>query len=138
MKSYLKNIRFECQSDCVNCCRLTGGYVYLTESEAEKIAEFLETSKSNFINWFTRTINDRLCLVDGEEEKCVFLDGSKCSIYEVRPLQCRTYPFWKENIKTYERWKITCSECPGIGKGRIIPYEKIIEISKGKTLDSIK
>ena len=45
--------------------------------------------------------------------KCVFFDEQKkgCSIYPVRPIQCRTFPFWehfKKNIKEVE------DECPGI------------------------
>eukprot|EP00613_Pedinella_sp_CCMP2098_P066871 CAMPEP_0171980084 /NCGR_PEP_ID=MMETSP0993-20121228/259757_1 /TAXON_ID=483369 /ORGANISM="non described non described, Strain CCMP2098" /LENGTH=393 /DNA_ID=CAMNT_0012632261 /DNA_START=51 /DNA_END=1232 /DNA_ORIENTATION=- len=36
---------------------------------------------------------------------CVFLDPlGKCSIYEVRPLQCRTYPFWPSLLEDAEAW----------------------------------
>jgi len=44
---------------------------------------------------------------------CVFFDLNKkqCSIYEVRPTQCRTFPFWeyfKNNINEVKE------ECPAI------------------------
>ena len=37
-----------------------------------------------------------------KESKCIFLDKKKCSVYEARPIQCRTWPFWKENMNTKE------------------------------------
>ena len=41
---------------------------------------------------------------------CRFLsDDGKCTIYDVRPLLCRTYPFWVEDGKVIE------CECEGLG-----------------------
>ena len=44
---------------------------------------------------------------------CTFfnLEKKQCSIYDVRPVQCRTFPFWeffKENIEE------VYAECPAI------------------------
>jgi len=37
---------------------------------------------------------------------CVFLDAfGKCSIYEVRPVQCSTYPFWPSLVDRREDWE---------------------------------
>jgi len=36
---------------------------------------------------------------------CVFLDPfGQCSIYDVRPVQCRTYPFWPSLLESKEDW----------------------------------
>ena len=129
-------IRFECLADCSNCCQLSGGYVYLTEDEAAAIARYMETGEDLFLDWFVRWIDDQMALVDGPEEHCIFLEDGKCTIYPVRPKQCRTYPFWPENMKTKERWALTRQMCPGIGKGRLFSAEEISAILKGKDLDS--
>jgi Fe-S-cluster containining protein len=37
---------------------------------------------------------------------CVFLSANgQCGIYETRPLQCRTYPFWPSLLATPEDWE---------------------------------
>ncbi len=136
MKPFLKKVHFYCIQDCVNCCSLSGGYVYHTLEEAKKIASFLAMKETDYLNWFTREIDNHLCLVDGDDENCIFLEDNACSIYAVRPMQCRTYPFWPENIKDADSWALTRKDCPGIGKGDPIDYQQIIGISKGQSLDS--
>ena len=52
--------------------------------------------------------------------KCLFLKNYKCTVYESRPSQCRTWPFWNENMNT-KIWNEDISvNCPGIGKGKKI------------------
>ena len=57
----------------------------------------------------------------------MFLDGARCSVYEARPTQCRTWPFWPENM-TPRSWTSIARFCPGVGKGTIVPAERIVEI----------
>ena len=62
---------------------------------------------------------------------CIFLDRTTipgkalCKVHEVKPLQCRTWPFWSSVIESKDTW-IEASRgpelCPGIG----------IEDSEGK------
>jgi len=53
-----------------------------------------------------------------EEGKCLFLEGTDCSIYTVRPLVCRFYPFELTTLKTGKPSFFCTGECPGIGKGK--------------------
>ena len=129
-------IHFHCKKGCSNCCSISGGYVFLNEREARNIAEHLAMDYNNFEEFFIKEIEDQLALVDGENEACVFLEEGRCMIYEQRPQQCRTFPFWKENMETEKRWKLTQKICPGIGRGRFFSGEEIREILSGKTLDS--
>jgi Fe-S-cluster containining protein len=39
------------------------------------------------------------------EDACAFLDGARCTVYEARPTQCRTFPFWKENLRRRGSWE---------------------------------
>jgi Fe-S-cluster containining protein len=62
---------------------------------------------------------------DGKNPDCAFLKDKRCSIYEARPIQCRTWPFWPDvmNAKTWK--KEVVSFCPGVGKGPIVQAVKI-------------
>lgn len=127
--SFLEHVRFECQPDCANCCRAENGFVFLSENEAAAIARHLETGNDEFREWFTRSVEGQLCLVDGQGDNCVFLEEDQCLIYEVRPAQCRSYPFWPECIRDEESWHKTQMACPGIGKGGVISREEILELA---------
>ena len=55
----------------------------------------------------------------------MFLRDNKCTAYEARPTQCRTWPFWPE-VMSPKAWKKEVAQfCPGIGKGKKISAEKI-------------
>jgi Fe-S-cluster containining protein len=57
---------------------------------------------------------------------CVFYDREQgCTVYTVRPRQCRTWPFWESNVRTEAAWERTCGICPGAGNGDLIPAEEI-------------
>ena len=56
---------------------------------------------------------------------CQFLENKKCSIYTARPMQCRAWPFWKENMNTKKWNDELLNFCPGIGKGRLISASMI-------------
>lgn len=139
MTAIFKNIvRFECQQDCSNCCTISGGFVFLTEIEASGIAAYLKMKEDEFLNHFTRIVDDKLAFEDGENDACVFLENGCCLIYDYRPEQCRTYPFWPQNMKSKARWELTKEECPGIGKGPRLTDDDIKDILKGKSLNSQK
>jgi uncharacterized protein len=61
--------------------------------------------------------------VPGRGLDCIFLDRKKirgkavCSLYDVRPLQCRTWPFWAENLEHRNAWDAAGKSCPGINTG---------------------
>ena len=46
---------------------------------------------------------------------CIFLTGNRCDIYEVRPNQCRTFPFWSE-FKNGNNIEYLQKECFGVEK----------------------
>lgn len=58
---------------------------------------------------------------------CRFLDGTKCGVYEGRPTQCRTWPFWPEVMGAKGWAREVAAFCPGVGKGPLLPPEKIAE-----------
>ena len=134
----LTPVRFECQKDCANCCTTNGGFVFITDEDVSKIARFLKINEDEFLKKFTRKVGNKISLIDKDEKDCIFLKNKKCSIYPVRPIQCRTFPFWPQNLKTEKRWHIVQDDCPGIGKGRLFTKDDIEDIFNGKSVDSDK
>ena len=67
----------------------------------------------------------RISLKEKENIDCIFWEGEGCSIYRDRPLQCRSFPFWSSSLSTPETWDEFAAGCPGIGKGRMHPQERI-------------
>jgi Fe-S-cluster containining protein len=69
------------------------------------------------------------------DQTCRFLKGKRCSVYEGRPAQCRTWPFWPENMNA-KTWNTeVVGFCAGIGKGRLYTAA---EIRKRLKLDPIR
>jgi Fe-S-cluster containining protein len=62
----------------------------------------------------------------------VFFDGEsrRCTVYGLRPRQCRTWPFWHSNLANEEAWAETCQVCPGSGHGQLYPAEEILRQAK--------
>ena len=105
-----------CESCPGNCCIGTSGYTWVTRVEIEQISEFLGCSVKDLTLNYVRRIGHRLCLKElaiGGSLHCVFFDdqSKKCSIYPVRPTQCRTFPFWDHFRDHVEE---AVSECPGV------------------------
>jgi Fe-S-cluster containining protein len=63
----------------------------------------------------------RLSLKEKANFDCIFWQNG-CSIYEYRPLQCRSFPFWKSNLASSKSWKTAASSCPGINSGTLHPF----------------
>ena len=112
--------RFSC-SGCGECCRWPGS-VLLTSDDICLIAEHLELTEKDFIDRHTRLAPNRkgLALLDQTDESCAFLKGDRCSIYDVRPEQCRTFPF---------AWNVA-EGCPELDK--LLAEEKNIDQTSGK------
>jgi uncharacterized protein len=130
-KFYNNGLRFECQGDG-KCCLTRGeyGYVYLTFRDRKRIATHLGLSLAAFQQQYVVKEEGWYCL-RYEGRDCRFLLQNKCSIYDVRPAQCRTWPFWNENMNS-ATWKQLAAYCPGIGKGRLYSSAEIDDIIMGK------
>ncbi|MBI3237030.1 MAG: YkgJ family cysteine cluster protein [Chlamydiales bacterium] len=130
---YHAGLRFKC-TECGQCCTGSPGYVWLTVEEARQIAELLQMPEKDFIQKYTRRIGNRLSLKeDSKTFDCVFLQGKKCEIYLKRPEQCRTFPWWVENLKSRKAWEEEGARCEGINHpdGEIISL-KTIQKNLGK------
>lgn len=112
-------VRFECQGSG-RCCVSRGayGYVYVTLEDRRRIARHLKLP--------TATFTRKCCVKEAGIWKlrdftasCRFLEGKSCGIYEARPTQCRTWPFWPETMSARAWSREVAAYCPGVGKGRV-------------------
>jgi Fe-S-cluster containining protein len=122
---YAGGLRFTC-TQCGDCCTGAPGYVWVTDAELEAIAKHLGRPVAEVRDLHSRSARGKRTLREKGNGDCVFLDAKKgCTIYPVRPAQCRTWPFWESNLATPEAWEKTCEGCPGSGQGELIPVEEI-------------
>jgi Fe-S-cluster containining protein len=124
-------LRFQC-TGCGDCCTGAPGYVWVNAEEIAALAERLEMDVERFERKYVRRVGVRRSLVEFPNGDCVFFDGEsrKCTVYEQRPRQCKTWPFWDSNLRTPEAWKETCEVCPGSGRGKLIGVEEILRQSQ--------
>jgi hypothetical protein len=125
---YRDGLRFKC-TQCGNCCTGAPGFVWVNREEIQALAKRLGTSEEAFEKQYVRRVGSRMSLVEYPNGDCVFFDNQarKCTVYEDRPRQCRSWPFWHSNLKTPDDWQQTCEVCPGSGQGNLVPLEQIVE-----------
>lgn len=139
---YSDGLRFEC-TQCGICCTGRPGIVDFTPAELEAMARRLGLLPDEFLKRYARRRKGWWCLreveVDGQDD-CVFLvrepetGRGLCAVYDARPAQCRTWPFWPENLESPEAWAEAAKGCPGMRNGdggarRAYPVEEIRRLS---------
>lgn len=126
---YKEGLRFKC-TGCGRCCTGKAGYVWVSVEEMQSMANVLNISLDLFKRKYTRIREQKYALVEkitlNKEYACVFLQDNKCLVYQARPLQCRTFPWWPENLNNPESWALAAQECEGItDQAPIVPYSEI-------------
>lgn len=132
---YADGLQFAC-TQCGNCCTGPLGYVSFTEEEGAVIARELGLEEDEFYEQYAHKISGQWSLIEKHTKHgydCIFLDRESvpdkaiCSLYESRPGQCRTWPFWPENLESREIWEETRRQtpCPGMNTGTLVPIEAI-------------
>ncbi|MEO1170696.1 MAG: YkgJ family cysteine cluster protein [Myxococcota bacterium] len=118
-------VRFECQQSG-KCCTSRGsyGFVYVTLEDRRRLALHFGLTTSAFTRTYCSKTQGHFHLKHPELD-CGFLDGKGCSVYGARPTQCRTWPFWPENMSPRAWASEVASFCPGVGKGHMFTPEEI-------------
>ena len=126
-KWYQSGLHFACKQ-CGRCCTGEPGYVWVCEEDIQKIASELGIARDRFEETFVKTVRGiGKTLVEFEDGDCALFDGEtrKCRIYDSRPIQCRTWPFWSRNVDSQNSWKKTAKFCPGCNQGTLFAEEQI-------------
>ncbi|WP_096018907.1 YkgJ family cysteine cluster protein [Campylobacter lanienae] len=98
------------------CCTGESGYIWISEDEIRSLGEYLGYKTELIKEIFLDKFGNRYSIKEKPYKggfACIFFDekNKNCSIYEYRPNQCRSFPFWehfKRNFKELER------ECIGV------------------------
>lgn len=98
------------------CCTGESGYIYVNQEDIKNISNFLNLTRKEFIDKFlyktayNYSIKERRV---GDSYECAFYDriNNGCSIYEHRPSQCISFPFWDYFLKNPKELK---NECIGV------------------------
>ena len=124
-----KQIHFRCKR-CASCCGDTKRRVrmiLLLRSETNSISKTISKDIQEFSEKIEGYEPYVYQMKKNKDGKCIFLKNNSCSIYEIRPLICRFYPFKLEPKKKVYVFNYT-GECRGIGKGNLLGksfYEKL-------------
>lgn len=141
---YADGLAFHC-TQCGNCCTGSPGVVWISEREIAALADHLGLTPQETAQRYCHKVAGRFSLTESRNPNhggydCVFLrelppeagDGQTvaharriCSIYPVRPLQCRTWPFWKSCLTSPQAWAGAGQRCPGIGQGPVLSQQQI-------------
>lgn len=126
-------LRFGCTM-CGNCCTGVPGYVLITDDETVALAKRFKLTVTAFIERYTHMLSEGRSLIERKTRfgyDCIFLDREKipgkavCGVYEDRPKQCRTWPFWPSNLSSRRAWLEAKRKCPGMDSGKLVPLTQI-------------
>jgi hypothetical protein len=113
----------------------------VTREEIGRIAAYLEHEDGWLPKHMLRRVGFRYSLTERPNGDCVFLvkdaQGKRtCSIYPVRPLQCRTWPFWSDNLRSPAAWAEAANTvCPGMNNGKLHNFVSIEQVRLKKSWD---
>lgn len=154
---YADGLKFTC-TQCGNCCTGGPGYVWISREEIVRLAEFLKITPQETVEKYCRKVDGKWSLNEFRNAvgnyDCAFLKEDKvtapagpggapgemvtttrrrCTVYGVRPLQCRTWPFWPENLWSKKTWDHAAKRCHGMNAGhRHFPLERIESLRDAK------
>ncbi len=138
---YDDGLQFSC-TRCSACCRFSSGYVFLSKNDIMRASAHLGISEEEFLTQYCRQVDlgheIRVSLTEKENFDCIFWSQEKdgCSIYEGRPLQCQSYPFWPQLLNE-KAWQAEKQHCPGIGSGKVYRKEEIDKIQELRRQDPL-
>ncbi|HEX4053665.1 MAG TPA: YkgJ family cysteine cluster protein [Tepidisphaeraceae bacterium] len=147
---FAEGLRFTC-SQCGNCCSGPPGFVWVSREEIGRVAEYLGISRGEVVEKYCRKVGGRFSLKERRHPKhggydCIFIKEEPaqgksgevthtrriCSIYPVRPLQCRTWPFWTGNLASRRAWESAAKRCPGMNRGELFERDRIEKLRDAK------
>ena len=125
-------LRFSCQQ-CGGCCCGAPGIVYFSPQEFDRLVAFLgrtrQLSRDQIIADMMKPWKDSYTARDDfEDGHCIFYDHG-CTVYDVRPSQCRDFPFWRCQLRDEQAWQEAARSCPGMNRGRLWSADEICDIA---------
>lgn len=125
---YNNGLKFSCQG-CNYCCSSEPGYVFLSQNDLTLLAQGMNMTEEAFINTYCRKVDMgafyMVSLIEKENYDCIFLSEKGCKVYNFRPTQCRTYPFWANVLENETTWNEESKLCKGMNHGKLYTKKEI-------------
>lgn len=126
---YADGLRFAC-TQCGNCCTGAPGHTWVSETEIDALSARLGVDRETFMRTYAKRVwrrgEELVSLVEKKNNDCIFwAKGIGCTVYEDRPRQCRTWPFWRPLLEDSESWEDAARGCPGMNKGPVHALDEI-------------
>ncbi len=124
---FRQGLKFSC-TGCGDCCTGEPGYVWVNKAEIEALAAAIRIDPAEFERRYVRKVGIRKSLREWDNGDCVFFHGESrtCQVYDARPRQCRTWPFWSSNLRSPEAWNEASDRCRGCNRGQVVPLAVIV------------
>ena len=105
-----------CETCQGRCCTGDSGYIYVSKNEIENISALLNLDVKEFVAKYLFKKMYKYSIKEmqyNDSFECIFYDreSNGCKIYDARPTQCKTFPFWDYYKTRVDELKL---ECPGI------------------------
>lgn len=125
MPWYQSGLKFSCQK-CGVCCTSHEGYeyVYLSSADIKALSKQLNLTERKFLKRHTAK-DGPYRILKWTKEECNFLTDKGCTVYPARPMQCRTWPFWRENLEKTVWKKEILPACRGAGCGQLYSLNEV-------------
>lgn len=126
---YAQGLRFDC-TRCGNCCTGAPGHTWVSEGEIDALARRIGVDRETFIATYCKRVwrqgRQLVSLIEKKNNDCIFwARGVGCTVYEDRPRQCRTWPFWRPLLADRASWDDAARGCPGMDRGTLHPLDEI-------------
>jgi hypothetical protein len=132
---YDAGLRFSC-TRCGDCCRRAPGeekHVYLDAADLARLENALGLSRAELLHGHVDRLDEVTLVLKWSETQCSFLGPGGCTVYDARPAQCRTFPFWPENLASEDAWtREVLGKCPGSRD----PEARLYSIGELRSLDA--
>ena len=127
MKHWFDNgLSFTSLPGCAACC-LEPGRVMLDSKDIALLARGAGCTVKEFRRSSVVLYQGHAVLKLSDSGICPYVRDVGCIMYEYRPTQCRTFPFWPEHALTEEGWEVARQRCPGVGIGEVVAANEIEE-----------
>ncbi len=122
---YREGLHFGC-TECGKCCSGSLGYVWVSLDEIRALAAVAGLTLDEFGQRFLRRAGSRYALLESVAGDCILLRDGLCTLYQARPVQCRSFPFWTSLLGSSETWRRAAQSCEGIREAApLIEYKEI-------------
>lgn len=128
---YRDGLRFGC-TRCGHCCGGDSGTVAVSDAEIATLARRFDVTPAQLRAMYTDPLEGGgHTLRERPNGDCIFYARERgCTVYEDRPRQCRTWPFWRRVVRTPARWAEEAYGCPGMNQGPLIDAQTVLALSR--------